>query len=121
MTKLTVADILERKNIIKPLKLTYNSEILGGEIEIKKINADKVMDIAQDMQDNKYQTFCKLIFACCPIFSAKELQQKYKPIEPFDIVDILLESSLVEVTELAMQILELYGIKERIGVNNLKK
>lgn len=37
MTKLTVADILERKNIIKPLKLTYNSEILGGEIEIKKL------------------------------------------------------------------------------------
>lgn len=121
MGKVTIADILERKNVIKPLDLTFNSEVLGGEIEIKKVAPDKIMTIAQGIQDNRYKTFCLLIYTSCPIFQSKELHETYKPIEPFEIVDIVLESSIIEISELAMKILELYGIKERIDVNTVKK
>ena len=119
--KLTIADILERKKVIKPLELKFYSETLGGEIDIKKISPDKIFELAQDIQTNRYTAFCKVIYASCPIFQSRELHEQFKPVEPFEIVDIVFGTNLAEISILANQIFTLYGMGQPVDVNEVKK
>ncbi len=51
MEKLTVEKILERKKVIKPLEMVYHSDFLNGDIEIKKINPDKIAVLLSEAQE----------------------------------------------------------------------
>lgn len=120
--KLTISDILEQKNVIKPLELTYFSEFLGGEIEIKKINPDKISELVQQQANlGQYKAYLKIIYESCPIFKEKELHVKFKPLEPFEVVDAIFETNLKEIYELGNKILEIYGLLPRGDVNTVKK
>lgn len=122
MGKVTIADILERKNIIKPLDFTFYSAELDGEIEIKKIDPDTITNIvAETDKMGQYKAYCKLIYTSCPIFKAKELHETYKPVEPFEIVDIVLNTNVQEVFSLGNKILQIYGFLPRTDINTVKK
>lgn len=122
MGKVTIADILERKNVIKPLDLTFYSEELGGEIEIKKVDPDTITNIvAETDKIGQYKAYCKLIYNSCSIFKAKELHEKYKPVEPYEIVDIVLNTNVQEVFSLGNKILQIYGFIPRGDINAVKK
>lgn len=122
MNKLTIADILERKNVIKPLALTFKSEVLGGEIEIKKVSPDKISEIITEAERlGQYKTYCKLIYSCCPIFSAKELHETFKTVEPFEIVDKIYDTNMNEVYSLGNHILTIYGFLPRTDIKKVKK
>lgn len=118
----TIEKILERKKAIKPLKMVYHSELLDADIEIKKVNPDKITALISERETaGQTQTYLKLIYECCPLFHAKELHAEYKPTEPFDIVDIILESNLKEIFELGNQILAIYGFYPRAEFETIKK
>jgi len=122
MEKLTVEKILERKKVIKPLEMVYHSDFLNGDIEIKKINPDKIAVLLSEAQElGQIKSYQKLIYESCPLFQKKELHQELKPTEPYDIVDLVFESNLKEILELGNKILMIYGFIERVDFNTLKK
>lgn len=122
MKKLTIADILERKKVIKPLEKTFYSEVLGGEIEIKKINPDKISELVQHQANlGQFKAYLKIIYESCPIFQNKELHEQFKPVEPFEVVDMIFETNLKEIYELGNKILEIYGFLPRGDIETVKK
>lgn len=120
--KITISDILERKKVIKPLEMTYFSEVLGGEIEIKKISPDKISELVQEQATaGQFKTYLKMIYESCPLFKSKELHETFKPVEPFEIVDFVFETNLKEIYELGNKILEFYGFLPRTDIETVKK
>ncbi|MGN0192145.1 MAG: hypothetical protein ACI4CY_01290 [Candidatus Gastranaerophilaceae bacterium] len=118
--KLTITEILERKKAIEPLADSYFSEYLGTEIEIKKTKPKRIFDIIETQKDDYYKCYLKLIYECCPLFQAQELVEEYHPVEPFDVVEKLLDGNMKEIFELGNLIMKKYGLVPRDGVKNLK-
>ena len=120
--KVTIADILERKKVIKPIEMTYYSEALDGEIEIKKINPDKISELVQEQTNaGQFKSYLKIIYESCPIFQSKELHETFKHVEPFEVVDFVFETNLKEIHEIGNNILELYEFLPRTDIETVQK
>lgn len=107
------------------MRITYfNSEVLGGTIEVVKLKARdvlKVMDNADDKSaDGAYRANCKLIYKHCPLLQKKELQEAYEVAEPYDIVTPVFDENLGEINKLATFILGLYGLAENEDIDDIK-
>ena len=104
----------EQSNNDKMKVVLFNSEVLGGSIEVRKLKARdvlKIMDGAEDKSaDGAYRANCKLIYKHCPILQEKELQEAYEVAEPYDIVTPVFDENLGEVNKLSNFILNLYGL-----------
>lgn len=120
MSKITLDILLERKIKQEQDKMKiipFNSEILGGTIEIVK---GKLRDIVK-MMDNTdkdnveegLKSNLKLIYKHCPIFKNKELQESYEVAEPYEVILEVFDQNLGEVNKLSNAILNLYGIGEK--------
>ena len=106
----------EQSNNDKMKVVLFNSEILGGTIEVRKLKARDVIKI-MDSTDNKsteeaYNANCKLIYKHCPILQEKELQEAYEIAEPYEIVVPVFEENLGEINKLSNFILSLYGLTD---------
>lgn len=116
---ITLDILLTRKQQSENDKLKvvlFNSEILGGTIEIHKQKARDVMKIMDTMKDKTMEESananCKIILKHCPIFREKELQAAYEVAEPQEVILKVFDENLGEVGKLAGKILELYGLSE---------
>jgi len=106
----------EQSNNDKMKVVLFNSEVLGGTIEVKKLKARDVIKI-MDSTDNKsteeaYNANCKLIYKHCPILQDKELQAAYEVAEPYEVVVPVFEENLGEINKLSNFILSLYGLTD---------
>ena len=94
----------------------FNSEVLGGTIEVVKHKARdviKIMDSAQEKTtEAAYNANCKLIYKHCPILHDKELQKTYEVAQPYEIVIPVFDENLGEINKLSNFILSLYGLGE---------
>lgn len=116
---ITLDILLTRKQQSENDKLKvvlFDSEILGGTIEIHKQKARDVMKIIDSAKDRTMEEStnanCKLILKHCPIFREKELQAAYGVAEPQEVVIKVFDENLGEIGKLAGKILELYGLSE---------
>lgn len=106
----------EQSNNDKMKVVLFNSEVLGGTIEVRKLKARDVIKI-MDSTDNKsteeaYNANCKLIYKHCPILQDKELQVVYEVAEPYEVVVPVFEENLGEINKLSNFILSLYGLTD---------
>nr|DAT80046.1 MAG TPA: tail assembly chaperone protein [Caudoviricetes sp.] len=106
----------EQSNNDKMKVVLFNSEVLGGTIEVRKLKARDVIKI-MDSTDNKsteeaYNANCKLIYKHCPILQDKELQAAYEVAEPYEVVVPVFEENLGEINKLSNFILSLYGLTD---------
>lgn len=106
----------EQSNNDKMKVVLFNSEVLGGTIEVRKLKARDVIKI-MDSTDSKsteeaYNANCKLIYKHCPILQEKELQEMYEVAEPYEVVVPVFEENLGEINKLSNFILSLYGLTE---------
>lgn len=106
----------EQSNNDKMKVVLFNSEVLGGTIEVRKLKARDVIKI-MDSTDSKsteeaYNANCKLIYKHCPILQEKELQEAYEIAEPYEIVVPVFEENLGEINKLSNFILSLYGLTD---------
>lgn len=114
MTKrtLTLEALLEEKKATKPKKWIFESEELGAEIEIDKINPQKITSIISDISDgnaDEYTIYLKLIYESVSLFRTRELIKKHEVVEPFEIVDVIFDRNLGEIYALGNQICANYG------------
>lgn len=116
---ITLDILLTRKQQSENDKLKvvlFNSEILGGTIEIHKQKARDVMKIMDNMRDKTMEESvnanCKIILKHCPIFREKELQAAYGVAEPQEVILKVFDENLGEIGKLAGEILELYGLSD---------
>lgn len=106
----------EQSNNDKMKVVLFNSEVLGGTIEVRKLKARDVIKI-MDSTDSKsteeaYNANCKLIYKHCLILQDKELQATYEVAEPYEVVVPVFEENLGEINKLSNFILSLYGLTE---------
>lgn len=106
----------EQSNNDKMKVVLFNSEVLGGTIEVRKLKARDVIKI-MDSTDNKsteeaYNANCKLIYKHCPILQEKELQEAYEVAEPYEVVVPVFKENLGEINKLSNFILSLYGLTD---------
>lgn len=114
----------EQSNNDKMRIAYFNSEVLGGTIEVVKLKARdvlKIMDNADDKStDGAYRANCKLIYKHCPLLQKKELQEAYEVAEPYDVVTPVFDENLGEINKLATFILGLYGLAENEDIDDIK-
>lgn len=106
----------EQSNNDKMKVVLFNSEVLGGTIEVRKLKARDVIKIMDSTEDKTteaaYNANCKLIYKHCPILQEKELQATYEVAEPYEVVVPVFEENLGEINKLSNFILSLYGLAE---------
>ena len=106
----------EQSNSDKMKVVLFNSEVLGGTIEVRKLKARDVIKIMDSTEDKTteaaYNANCKLIYKHCPILQEKELQETYEVAEPYEVVVPVFEENLGEINKLSNFILSLYGLAE---------
>ena len=92
----------------------FNSEVLGGTIEVVKHRARDVIKIMDSTEEKTteaaYKANCILIYKHCPILQKKEFQEAYQVAEPYEIVIPVFDENLGEVNKLSNFILNLYGL-----------
>ena len=122
--KVTIEDILEQKKIKKSYDMYYDSEVLGGRVDFEKINANKVIDIMSDVNDGNMEVFdaCMyIIYLSVPMFRNKKLvEDKENADSPYKIINDIFNGNIIEISEFAQKIFELYGVNDET-VKNLKK
>lgn len=106
----------EQSNNDKMKVVLFNSEVLGGTIEVRKLKARDVIKIMDSTEDKTteaaYNANCKLIYKHCPILQEKELQETYEVAEPYEVVVPVFEENLGEINKLSNFILSLYGLAD---------
>lgn len=120
--KTTIEDILRVKDIIEEKKnIPFYSQTFDSEIEIEYIPADKFVEIVNSLHETlPLRGDCEIIYACCPIFRNKELQEAFDIDDPIDIVEKAFGNNVFEIDNLAKHIMKRYGYYDN-AVENIKK
>lgn len=126
MSKVTFQDFLNKvkqkqESKVKVIGLEVKS--LGCSLTFTRPSDDELLDYSNDMansitvnsnreivnQDMKkmYKASKSLVYSCCSYLKEKELQEELKPIEPWDVVDMIFEQK--EVMELATDIYKAFA------------
>lgn len=114
--KATLADIIAKKkqgDMDKHQVKYYPSEVLGMDIEIKKIPLNRYMNLVQDTdEENSIESMNKMIYECCPMFkeNAKEAMEVYNVSVPTDLPSAILEEQLNELNGIIEIINSFYGV-----------
>ena len=121
---ITLEMLIAKKQISEDDKMKvvlFNSEVLGGTIEVVKHRARDVIKIMDSTQEKTteaaYNANCKLIYKHCPILQNKELQATYDVAQPYEVVIPVFEENLGEINKLSNFILNLYGLGESEETN----
>lgn len=120
--KATLADIIAKKKQGEMDKMQvkyYSSEVLGMDIEIRKIPLVQYMDLIEEVEEgNSIEGMNKLIYECCPMFreNAKEAMEVYEVSTPTDLPSAILEDQLNEINDIIEVINSFYGL-DKIDVD----
>lgn len=108
--KLTIEKILTKKKIIEETtQKPYQSDFFGAEIDIEMHSADKVAEILNKQYDTAFRGDLELIYAFCPIFRSKKLQEELEINDPVDTVSVAFSHNIQEISNLAKEIVKRYG------------
>lgn len=123
--KLTIEDILNAKKAIEQKEnLEYTSETLNCSFEYEKINPSKIQEIVSQVSRDEMEEYngnLYLIYLSCPVLRSKELQKELCiKGSPYEVVDKVFNSNIIEIGAFAAQILRLYGFG-RAKVDEVKK
>lgn len=116
MKKVNFKDLIARKLQGDMDKLSikyYESEVLEGQIEVRKIPLKRYMEIAEMYEDDdSLELMNHMIYECCPMFKEdlKEVMEAYGAAEPLDLPSLILEDQLNELKDLMDIINSFYGI-----------
>lgn len=121
--KVTIEDILKKKNLIDNAKPEpFYSDFFGGEIEVEDVPVDRVIEIMSNANASEpLRADYELIYTCCPIFRAKELQEQYNIQDPIDVVKAVYGKNLNEPNQLAKHLMRRYGFYLGEGKAKIKK
>ncbi len=110
--KLTIEKILEKKRILESTdKKPYYCEFFGAEIDIEEHSLKKVSEIvSKDYGEDSLRADFELIYAFCPIFRNKKLQEEYNVQDPIDIIELVFNHNLGAIQDLAKAIMKRYGL-----------
>lgn len=114
--KATLADIIARKKQGEMDKMQvkyYSSEVLGMDIEVRKIPLVQYMDLIEEVEEgNSIEGMNKLIYECCPMFkeNTKEAMEVYGVSTPTDLPSAILEDQLNEINGIIEIINSFYGV-----------
>lgn len=93
----------------------FHSDILDGDIEIRKVDVVRILDILDHSGDSFTDNFnanCAVIYECCPLFHNDELIHAYECVEPYEVVKHVFEHDLNEIIGISSIIMDMYGLKE---------
>lgn len=115
-----LTDIIAKRTQSKSDKLqikTYESEVLGGSIEIRKISLKKYMSLVDSIDEEAIDGMNKLIYECCPLFQTdtKKAMEVYGVAEATDLPSAVLEDQLNEMQEIIELINTFYGLDKIEG------
>lgn len=114
MAKLTIEDLLAKKDRRQDDVKTVHLDGLGGELEIKRIPLQKYMEYMERAESGNAQATLdaqnEMIFACCPILHSQQLQEAYECKDPLDIVGKVLQDNIVDMNALVTAISTFYGV-----------
>lgn len=120
--KATLADIIAKKKQGEMDKMQvkyYSSEVLGMDIEVRKIPLVQYMDLIEEVEEgNSIEGMNKLIYECCPMFreNTKEAMEVYGVAAPTDLPSAILEDQLNEINDIIEVINSFYGL-DKIDVD----
>lgn len=122
MAKTTIEDILRAKKVIEEKKDTpFYSKTFDSEIEIEEISTDSFVELVNSLNDTApLRGDCEIIYACCPIFRNRELQEAFEVEDPIDVVEKAFGNNVFEIDNLAKHIMKRYGYYDN-SVENIKK
>lgn len=114
MAKLTIEDLLAKKDRQEVKSKTVYLNGLGGELEVRRIPLARYMEYTDKASSGDAQAMleaqCEMIYACCPILHDQQLQEAYECREPLEIVEKVLQDNLADMNALTVAIASLYGM-----------
>ena len=118
MSKLSIAELLAKKERKTIQTATVTVPGLGGEIELKKLPLAEYVDLNGAISDARDgQEFMRAaveeIYAFCPILHAKELQEGCGCKVPTDVVGKLLGDDIADYMAILTAINDLYGMGDQ--------
>lgn len=117
--KITLDDLILRKTQGDLDKLQikyYDSQELGGKIEIRKIPLKKYMQLINGVNDDdmleNLEFMNVLIFECCPLFkeNSKKLMETYRIDVPNELPAKILNDNMGEMQDICEIINSFYGL-----------
>ena len=121
MKKITVKDILERKEIVEKLPKNFKSETFNAEFEVRDdVSKDSIIEIMKE-EEGQYRQYLKLVYLCCPFFKSEELRKNFEVKEPYDLVDKVFSGATKEVIDFGNFILQKYGFLSKEALDKIKK
>lgn len=122
--KATIEELLSAKKVNILTDLYYDSTELGMRFEFQRIKPTKVMDIMQEIAEEKtdvYTACLHLIYLSVPMFKNKELQEKHEiQGNPYEVVEHVFNGNVMEINQFGAKILNIYGFTQD-KVNAVKK
>ena len=121
---LTIDEILKRKDLIDNNEYEYyHSNVFDMDIHVDECDAQEILDIVNETDEDESRRNLKLIYVSCSIFRAPELHQAFadRIKEPYDIIKVILKNNLAEIASLTRFILKKYGLLDEEQIENIKK
>lgn len=123
MEKLTIEQLIARKDHRRPETKLVHLDSLGGDLEIKKIDPMRYMDFSDRIEKAEglgeaVSVNYELIYACCPILHNQQLQDAYECRDPLEIVPKLLDDNIAEMNQVVAEIATFYGLDLTNDVKN---
>lgn len=118
--KLTVAELIKKKNVLGIKTKELYSETLDGTFTVKSPDIDFIMDITE--MDDPIKANKQLVYDCVvePNLRDEALQSAFGCTEPHDIVYKLFSAG--EVNSIVEELMEMSGMNDRVQVvDKIKK
>lgn len=121
--KITIEDVLKKKKLIeKNAVKPFYSKFFDAEIDIEDVPVEKVMSIIESADESEpLRADDELIYACCPFFRNKDLQEELGVKDPVDTIRAVYGKNISEPTQLVKHILSFYGVDFTQMVTKIKK
>lgn len=115
MERLTIEQLIAKKDHRSPETRLVHLDSLGGDLEIRKIPLGRYMEMsgrvekADDMAEALSIEY-EMIYACCPILHSQQLQEAYECRDPLEIVPKLFDDNLSDLNKIMAEIAMFYGV-----------
>lgn len=121
--KISIEDVLKKKQLIEQNEIKpFYSKVFDAEIDIEDVSVEQIMSIIESADESEpLRADDELIYACCPFFRDKELQEQLGVKDPIETVRAVYGKNISEPTQLVKHILSFYGVDFSQMVQKIKK